>query len=417
MEMLSCYRVLDLTNEKGFFCGRLLADLGADVIKIERPGGDKARSIGPFYKDIPDPEKSLYWYAFNANKRGITLDIETADGKALFKRLVAKADAVIESFEPGYMEKIGLGYAALNEINPGLVFTSISAFGQEGPYKDYKAADLVVRALGGMIYTVGDTDRPPLTTSYFHSFLIGAAHAAVGTMVALYARAFSGKGQQVDAPTQMGLAFVGNAEQQLPWIMNKMVPQRQGRNRFNTQMKDGNIYYEPILWQCKDGDISFSLATAAMAASYKAILEGMNQDGIATAALDRWDWTKPHDGEWNKEELDAIMDTLRQYFALHTKAELLQLALEKGVHIGICLNVEEALKFPQFVARGFWVDIDHPELGAGLTYPGGFVKLSGADCGIKFRAPLIGEHNAEIYGTELGISRQEFIALKQGNVI
>ena len=415
--MLSCYKVLDLSNEKGFFCGRLLGDLGADVIKIEKPGGDNSRNIGPFYKDIPDPEKSLYWYAFNANKRGITLDIETADGKEIFKRLAEKADVVIESFEPGYMQKIGLGYDTLSKINPGLVFTSISAFGQEGPYRDYKASDLVVRALGGMIFTVGDADRPPLTTSYFHSFLVGAAHAAIGTMVALYYRAFSGKGQQVDAPTQQGLTFVGNAEQQLPWLLNKMIPQRQGRNRFTTQMKDGDLYYQPILWRCKDGDISFSLATAAMAASYKPILEGMKKDGIETAALDRWDWTKPHDGEWTREDLDAIIAMLTKYFSLHTKSELLQLSLEKGVHIGICLNVEEALKFPQFVERGFWVDVNHPELGTRLTYPGGFIKFSESDCGIRFRAPLIGEHNEEIYGTELGISKKELITLKQCNVI
>ena len=415
--MLSCYRVLDLSNEKGFFCGRMLGDLGADIIKIEKPGGDKSRSIGPFYNDIPDPEKSLYWYAFNANKRGITLDVETSDGKEIFKRLVEKADVVIESFEPGYMGKIGLGYEVLSKINPGLVFTSISAFGQEGPYRNYKASDLVVRALGGMIYTVGDSDRPPLTTSYSHSYLVGAAHAAVGTIVALYFRAFSGKGQRVDAPTQQGLAFVGNAEQQLPWILNHQIPQRQGRNRFTTQMRDGNLYYQPILWRCKDGDISFSLAAAAMAASYKHILEGMKKDGIDTAALDRWDWTKPHDGEWTQEDLNDIMAALREYFSLHTKSELLQLSLEKGVHIGICLGVEEAMKFPHFVERGFWVDINHPELGTSLTYPGGFVKFSEADCGIRYRAPMIGEHNEEIYGTELGISKKELTVLKQYNVI
>jgi crotonobetainyl-CoA:carnitine CoA-transferase CaiB-like acyl-CoA transferase len=415
--MLSCYRVLDLTDEKGFFCGRLLGDLGADVIKIEKPGGDESRRIGPFYKDIPDPQKSLYWFAFNANKRGITLDIETADGKAIFKQLVKKTDVVIESFKPGYMKEIGLGYETLSAINPGLVFTSVSAFGQEGPYKDFKAYDLVVRALGGMIYTVGDTDRPPLTTSYFHSFLVGAAHAAIGTMVALYCRAFTGKGQQVDAPTQQGLGFVGNAEQQLPWILNQTIPQRQGRNRFTTQMKEGGMYYQPILWRCKDGDISFSLATAAMAASHKAIMEGMKQDGIDTSALDKWDWTKPHDGEWNREELDAVMDTIRKYFSLHTKEEFLRMVQEKGVHIGICLNVEEALKFPQYVERNYWVDIDHPELGTKLTYPGGFVKFTEADCGIKFRAPLVGEHNEEIYSKELGMSQKEIISLKQANII
>jgi benzylsuccinate CoA-transferase BbsE subunit len=130
--MLSCYRLLDLTDEKGFFCGKAMGDLGADVIKIEKPGGDPSRSRGPFYRDIPDPEKSLYWFAFNANKRGITLDIETADGREIFKELVKKADVVIESFAPGYMDKLGLGYSVLSQVNPGIIMTSISGFGQEG---------------------------------------------------------------------------------------------------------------------------------------------------------------------------------------------------------------------------------------------------------------------------------------------
>jgi crotonobetainyl-CoA:carnitine CoA-transferase CaiB-like acyl-CoA transferase len=414
---LNCYRVLDLTNEKGFFCGRLLGDLGADVIKIEKPGGDKSRDMGPFYHDITDSEKSLYWFAFNANKRGITLDIEKPDGKDIFKRLVEKADVVIESFEPGYMERIGLSYDELSRINSRLVLTSISPFGQEGPYKEYKASDLVVRALGGMIYTVGEPDRPPLTTSYFHSFLVGAAHAAIGTIVALYYRAFSGKGQQVDAPAQLGLAFVGNAEQQLPWVLQQIIPVRQGRNRFTTQMKDGNLYYQPILWRCKDGDVSFTLATAAMASSHKPIMEAMKKDGIDTGALERWDWTKPHDGEWTKEDLDAVMAVVEKYFALHTKSELLQLSLETGAHIGISLDIEEALKFPQFVERDFWVDVNHPELGTELTYPGAFVKFSDADCGIRFRAPLVGEHNEDIYIKELGFSKKELADLKQRHTI
>ena len=149
--MLSCYKVLDLTDEKGFICGKVLADLGADVIKIERPGGDMARSTGPFYHDIADPEKSLYWLAFNASKRSITLDIESADGREVFKKLARTADVVIESFHPGHMASFGLGYPILNEINPGIILTSISAFGQAGPYRDYKAPDIVVRALGGLI--------------------------------------------------------------------------------------------------------------------------------------------------------------------------------------------------------------------------------------------------------------------------
>ena len=149
--MLAPYRVLDLTDDKGFYCGQLLGSLGADVIKIERPGGDPARNIGPFFHDIPDPEKSLFWLALNSNKRGITLNIEAANGKEIFKRLVKTADVVVESSAPGYMDKLGLGYSELEKINPGVVMTSITPFGQTGPYRDYKASDLVCWAMGGLL--------------------------------------------------------------------------------------------------------------------------------------------------------------------------------------------------------------------------------------------------------------------------
>jgi crotonobetainyl-CoA:carnitine CoA-transferase CaiB-like acyl-CoA transferase len=130
--LLSPYRVLDLTDEKGLVCGRILGDFGADVIKVEKPCGDPCRNIGPFYHDIPDPEKSLFWFAYCANKRGITLDIESADGKEIFRKLVKTGDVVLESFHPGYMARLGLGYDDLSKINPGIIMTSITPFGQTG---------------------------------------------------------------------------------------------------------------------------------------------------------------------------------------------------------------------------------------------------------------------------------------------
>ena len=171
--LLGSHRVLDLTDEKGWFCGKILGDLGADVIKVEKPGGDPARNTGPFYHDIIEPEKSLYWMALNTNKKGITLDIETPDGREIFKKLLKTADVVIESFAPGYMDKLGLGYSELSKINPGIILTSVSGFGQEGPYRDYKAPDIVVRALGGLIYTVGEADRPPDPRDGLHVARIG----------------------------------------------------------------------------------------------------------------------------------------------------------------------------------------------------------------------------------------------------
>ena len=156
--MLGCYRILDLTTEKAFMCGRALSDFGAEVIKIEPPGGDPSRREGLFPNDIPDPEKNLTWLAFNANKKSVTLDITSSEGKELFKKLVKTADAVLESYAPGYLDKLGLGYKDLSAVNPGIVLTSISGFGQEGPYKDYKDPDIVVRALGG-------SSIPPVTTT------------------------------------------------------------------------------------------------------------------------------------------------------------------------------------------------------------------------------------------------------------
>jgi crotonobetainyl-CoA:carnitine CoA-transferase CaiB-like acyl-CoA transferase len=207
---LSPYRVLDLTDEKGLLCAKTLADLGADVIKIEPPGGCPSRKIGPFYKDIPHPEKSLFWFAYNANKRGITLNVECEDGREIFKKLVATADIVIESFPPGSMKTKGLGYDDLCRIKPDIILTSITPFGQDGPYKNFQVSDLVCYlvcwSMGGFAYLTGDSDRPPVQVSFPQAYLTGANEAAVATMVALYHREISGEGQHVDVSIQASIA-------------------------------------------------------------------------------------------------------------------------------------------------------------------------------------------------------------------
>ncbi|HJX35875.1 MAG TPA: CoA transferase, partial [Dehalococcoidales bacterium] len=174
-EMMSGYRVLDLTNENGYLCGKILGDMGADVIKIEPPRGDSGRKIGPFYRQVPDMEKSLYWYAYNLNKRGITLDIETEDGRQILSRLIKKADFLIESYPTGYLDKLGLTFAKIHELNPRIVMTSITPFGRTGPYKDYKGSDLVVMAMSGLMYITGDPDTAPLRISFPQAFLLASA--------------------------------------------------------------------------------------------------------------------------------------------------------------------------------------------------------------------------------------------------
>src|SRR3989304_6447069 len=185
-KLLEGCRVLDLSNETGFLCGKILGDLGADVIKVERPCGDPSRSLGSFYQDEPGPEKNLYWFSYNHNKRGITLDIETETGKDILFKLVKNTDILVETFPPGYLEKLGLDYSALCKINPQIIVTSITPFGQTGPYKDYKGSDLILTAMSGFMSLLGDPDKPPVRPTMPQSYTWIGMHAAEGTMMAYY---------------------------------------------------------------------------------------------------------------------------------------------------------------------------------------------------------------------------------------
>lgn len=412
--MLSCYRVLDLTNEKGFMCGKALGDLGADVIKIEKPGGDPARRIGPFYHDIPDPEKSLYWFAFNANKRSITLDIEKADGQQIFKSLAKTADVVIESFDPGYMDKLGLGYETLSELNPKLILTSVSGFGQEGPYRDYKAPDIVLWALSGMMYMVGDPDRPPLAPSYPHVYLFAGALGALGTMIALYHRKRIGRGQHVDAPVLMYLTYPTTPDVQGLWDFSRIILRRMGRMLLRT----GTGIAVPVIWECKDGDVSYRLFLGhGQAKANAALIEWMEGDGIHCDILSQVDWETLDWEKIGKDFADEFVAKFDRFARKHTKAELFEGALERGIQLFPLYTPRDILKSTQLSKRDYWVRVEHPHLGATLTYPGAFIKLSETPWKIRRCAPLVGEHNEEIYGKELGLSSQQLITLKQINVI
>jgi crotonobetainyl-CoA:carnitine CoA-transferase CaiB-like acyl-CoA transferase len=416
--MLSCYRILDLTDEKAFICGKALSDFGAEVIKIERPGGDPARRKGPFYQDDPDPEKNLTWLAFNANKKGITLDIEKPEGQALFKKLVEKADVVLESFAPGYLDKLGLGYETLRKINPKIILTTVTGFGQRGPYRDYKAPDIVVRALGGLVYTCGYEDRPPLVPSYEHTYYVGAMYAAVGTMTALCHRALTGRGQRVDASTQQAGVIVCSAEVEGPYALLGQVLTRHGRARSTVLLKGGKVMFNPLVWECKDGDIAFNLlVNQSQAKANAAMIEGVKKDGTDVGFLEHWDWEKKGWADMTLEEAQELVAILSKFFKKHTKAELLEMAVKNRFQLGPSNNAADALQHPQLAARGFWKDIPHPELGTSFKFPGGGVTMSEGECGPRRRAPRIGEHNAEIYEKELGLPAREIAALQKSRII
>jgi crotonobetainyl-CoA:carnitine CoA-transferase CaiB-like acyl-CoA transferase len=411
--LLTPYRVLDLTDERGYLCGQILGDLGADVIKIEPPGGDPGRRIGPFYHDIPDPEKSLFWFAYNTNKRGITLNIETADGREIFKRLVKTADFVIESFPPGYMDRLGLGYSLLSQINPRIIMTSITPFGQEGPYKDYKAADIVLMAMSGLMYLTGDPDRPPVRVSFPQAYLHASAEAAVGTMIAHHHRELTGEGQWVDASAQesviepTGLAL-------WHWDMHRENLQRLGPWRGGLSMGGK----QKLLWECKDGHMSYSIYGGHTGApANRALIKWMDEEGMAPDFLKEKDWENFDITKASQAELDQISEPIGRFFLEHTKEEIYEEAIRRRLFIDPVATISDLLENPQLSARAFWQEVDHPELGTAITYPGAFVRLSEASCRIRHRAPLIGEHNEEIYKKELGLSKEELVILKQAGVI
>jgi len=413
--LLKGYRALDLTDEKGFLCGRILGDLGADVIKIERPGGDTARNIGPFYHDIPDPEKSLHWFAFNSNKRGITLDIETADGRDIFTRLVKSVDFVFESFDPGYLDNLGLGYSSLERINPGIIMTSITPFGQTGPYKGYKASDMVLWGLGGMLYVCGDPDRPPVQVSFPQAYIQGSAEAAAGTMIAFYHREMTGEGQHVDVSIQESVVWIPMYAPQT-WDVGKAIPRRRGPS----QRIAGEEADRKLNWACKDGFVSFGIWGGVTGANtMRALVEWMDSEGKAPKALMEMDWDRliPSIGSATQEHFDQFEGPISQFFMSHTKAELYKEAIKRGFMLCPGSTIKDMLADPQLTSRHFWVKVEHSDLGATILYPGPLAKASETSFGVWRRAPLIGENNQEVYGDELGFSQEQLITLKQAGVI
>jgi benzylsuccinate CoA-transferase BbsE subunit len=410
---MDAYRVLDLTDDKGFFCAKILGDLGADVLKIERPGGDPARKAGPFYKDDPDPEKNLNWFAYNLNKRGITLDIEKEAGRALFKKLVERADFVIESFPVGYLEGLGLGYKTLSALRPRLILTSISPFGQTGPYKDYVGSDLIGMAMGGLAYITGNAGESPVRISFPQAYLLASAEAAAATMIAHYHRETTGRGQWIDVSIQASVA--GKLSNAVPtWELNGSILKREGSHMFGRGAK----LKMRLLWPCQDGYVTFAMMGGKLGAkSNQAVAQWIIADGMAPEFFLQMDWSNLDIAKQTQEEQDRIEAVVAAYFAKFTKAEIYQRANAEGVLLCPQSSCGDILENDQLRSRSFWVEVDHPELGKSLTYPGPYLKATRTPPSIRRRAPLIGEHNAEIYGSELGLSAAELDGMKKSGVI
>ena len=357
----------------------------------------------------------------NSNKRGITLNLETAQGREIFKRLCQKADIVIESFKPGFMEELGLGYDILRDINPGLIMASISGFGQTGPFKDYKAPAIVLWALSGQAYITGDADRAPLSPSYPVSYFYGAMQAVIGILTALYQRGLTGRGQYVDVPSILGATWGVGSDAKAMWIHEKQILKRNGRFWPRPQpLPDGTLkyVYVPLIYPCKDGSVKFfPFVDVGSRVSTLNLVNWVTEEGFASELLKKVDWSAWRWEVVSQQDVDDVTGCFQSLFMAHTKAEIWEAAQKRKIMLYPVFAVKDLIDFPQLSIRNFWEKVEHPELGKTFTYPGAFTKLAEGSCGIRLRAPLIGEHNHDIYVNELGMSTEDLVCLKEAGVI
>jgi benzylsuccinate CoA-transferase BbsE subunit len=409
--MLEGCRALDLTDEKGFLCGKILAELGVDVVKVEKPGGDPARKVGPFWHDQADPEKSLYWFAYNSSKRGMTLNLESEEGRKIFRSLVNTADFIIESFAPGVMDKLGLGYSELSRIRKDIILISITPFGQKGPYSHYKGTDLTIMGMAGELFLTGDSDRPPVNMNLPQACLHAGADAAVGSMLAYHHRRKTGEGQHVDISMQQSAAWF--LAQTIPhWEIEKLVLGRVGTFRTSSR---GTLQRQ--VWPCKDGFIFFFMIGGQQGAkTCRQLVKWMNEEGMANEFLQTYEWERFDMASATQELIDRISQPIAEFFKTRTKKEALDAAMSRNISICPLMGMRDLLVDPNLAARGFWAPIEHPELKASIPYPRQFARSSENEMVTKSRAPLIGEHNAEIYG-ELGFSPECIAELMKSGVI
>ena len=402
--MLAPYRVLDLTDGRGALCGRVLGDLGADVIKVEPPWGDDARRIGPFYNDDPHPENSLFW-AFNAaNKRSITLDIESEASRPVLTKIIQSSHFFVESSPPGSMDSLNLGYEAVRKLNPDLIYVSITPFGQNGPYANYKAVDLIGMALSGMMYLTGDTDRPPVRISTPQFWAIGSASAAAGAMIANHHRLLTGKGQFVDVSCQQAVAR-SLSHAPMIWDMSRMNMQRQGPFR-----PVGKINLR-INWECADGYVNFIQPGGHTGGrSMSNLSDWMDEEGMGHPVLRQTDWGEIGFGQLSPELVEEMTPPLERFFLSKTKIHLAEQALTRRILLFPVHDPKDVFSYPQLLARNYFRDAELPS----YTEERNTIKTLGPfiATGAFRSAPRIGEHNREVLQDEFGLSSAEISRLQ-----
>jgi crotonobetainyl-CoA:carnitine CoA-transferase CaiB-like acyl-CoA transferase len=385
-------RVLDISQGiAGPLCARLLGDFGADVIKVEPSGGEIGRTMPPFFHDDPHPEKSLFFLLLNLNKRGITLNLETSEGANSFRELVRQADVVVESFQPGHLASLGLDYDALEHENPGVIMTSITPFGQTGPYAHYKGEEIVAYATGGIMSISGTRDREPLKHGGFQAQYEAGINSAIVTAFTLLMRDMTGAGQHIDVSIQE----VVNSTMVINQPYYSWIGGVQGRRRTRGSMF-GHVM------PCKDG---YFVSQAGGGASWDDVADFYHRDDLKddrfTTIEQRWR---------NGQALDEIIIEAAKD---RTMAEMFKTASETyRMLFGIVQTPQDLANCPQLEARGFYQQVEHPVIGT-LKVP--FQLWNMSDAGFRYcrPAPLLGQHNQEVFSQLLGYTEAEIEKLRQ----
>lgn len=381
------------------YCSKLFADLGAETLKIESPGqGDIARRKAPFLKDIPGNERSGLFLYLNTNKRGITLNLEKTAGREIFKKLIKDADILIEDTSPGTLGALALGYSDLKTINPALVMTSITAFGQTGPYRGYKGTDLTSWHMSGIGITTprhaGTEEQEPLRVAQTADYITGMT-AAVATQCALYVQRRTGLGQHVDISSLEALVRM-SAWSLVYWPYEHRSPTR----------ADGTSVAPYHFIKCKDG---WFFAACSQEHHWERFVEMLGNPEWAKEALFE-------DGYLRGELWESLKSLIEDSTMNYTKAEIFEMAKAHKLPLAPFHSVGEVVEHKQLKEREFFVTAEHPVTGK-LTYPGVPYKSTAATWSIRRPAPMLGQHNGDIYGRQLGYTESELAEMYEAGVI
>lgn len=408
------YRVLDLADQKGQLCARLLGELGADVIKVEPPReGDRTRENAPFYRGAESPETSIYWWAMNAGKRSITCQLRLEAGRQLLHRLVAMSDILVETNPPGRATSLGVDYATLQAVNPGIIVVSITDFGQTGPYAGFVATDIVGAAMGGLMYLNGDDERGPVRTTVPQAYTQVNLQAAVGAMTALFARGTNGGiGQHVDVSMQEAAAnALDNAS--ATWDILRVNNRGPGIRR----MIAGQLGAR-YLFEAADGWVAALQAGGLIGPAANIAIDWLAETGEA-GGLEAPAWREKLTAlvPLDPDDREYVEGVLNAFTRKRAKLELCREAQRRGLGWAPVQSPRELLECEQLAAREYWTPVKHEDVDGTFLYPGAPWKLSETPWMQRGRAPHIGEHNEAVYGELLGLDAAELRRLRMRMVI